>query len=67
MHPNRISDLKFLLASQGLCSVLEFGKLSWSEILYFENKIKQSNPDMLKAEQEQAQYEKMLEIVQQAK
>jgi hypothetical protein len=55
------------LASQGLCSVLEFGKLTWSEILYFENKIKQTNPEMQKAEQEQAQYEKMLEIVQQAK
>lgn len=50
-----------------MCSVLEFGKLSWPDILSLADRIKAADPEMRRQEQELQEYEQLLQIVKDTK
>lgn len=67
MDPRRILEVKFLLASSGLGDVVTLGKLSWVDLLYYENLVKKASPELQKQEAEQQEIDKMLKIFENAK
>jgi hypothetical protein len=55
------------LAKHNICNVIDFGKLSFPEILDFEAYIKQTDPSMAKQNQEEAEINKMIEVFKNVK
>ena len=55
------------MASNGFCSVLEFGKLAWPDIEDFDTYLGKTNPQIAKTRQEEAEVKQMIEKFQSIK
>jgi hypothetical protein len=55
------------LAKHNICNAIDFGKLPFPEILYFETYLRQSDPSMAKQNQEEAEINKMIEVFKNVK
>ena len=55
------------MASKGFCSVIEFGKLSWPEIIDYETYLGANDSEEHKKQQDQMEVDKMIEIFKNVK